>query len=159
MELAADAAARAWEMAVGVSPDGGLSLDPQADLARRASRALGTPAFGLLARRCDVAERDLARRALAWRHGGIEGFELLETGWDPVAEDQDAAGLLAEAGVALRAKVGADAETVQGNWVTSGRLQLRLGRDFRWYPYTRSADGWEPSGSPEADPALAIADL
>ena len=45
LELAADAASRAWEMAMGLSADAGLNLDPDADLARRAARALGTPAF------------------------------------------------------------------------------------------------------------------
>ena len=51
VELAADAASRAWEMAVGLSADAGLSLDPDVDLARRAARALGTPAFAALAAR------------------------------------------------------------------------------------------------------------
>jgi hypothetical protein len=50
-------------------------------------------------------------------------------------------------------------EAVQGNRITAGRLQLRLGRDLRWYPYVRSGQDWEPSGSPDADPALVIADL
>ena len=43
--------------------------------------------------------------------------------------------------------------------VAAGRLQLRLGRDLRWYPYARSGQDWEPSGPPQADPALAVADL
>ena len=37
MELAADAASRAWEMAADPSADAGLSLEPDADLARRAA--------------------------------------------------------------------------------------------------------------------------
>jgi uncharacterized Zn finger protein len=158
VELAADAATRAWEMAMGLSSDAGLDMDPGTDLARRAGRALGTPAFGALVRRSGIADRDLARQALAWRHGGMTGLDLLETEWDPAAEDPEAAELLKAAGVALRVKTGA-AEALQGNRVTAGRLQLRLGRDLRWYPYTRSADGWEPSGSPEPDPARAVADL
>jgi hypothetical protein len=43
--------------------------------------------------------------------------------------------------------------------VSAGRLQLRLGRDLHWYPYARSDDGWEPSGTAEADPARALTDL
>ena len=58
----------------------------------------------------------------------------------------------------LRARTGA-AEAVLGNRITAGRLQLRLGRDLRWYPYAQSDQDWEPSGSPDADPALALADL
>ncbi len=158
LELAADAAARAWEMAVGLSADAGLNLDPDSDLARRAARALSTPAFGTLAARSGVGGRELARRALAWRQGGVTGLEVLRAEWDPAAEDPDAVGLLRAARAVLRAKTGA-AESVQGNRITAGRLQLRLGRDLRWYPYARSEEDWEPSGSPELDPATAISGL
>jgi hypothetical protein len=158
VELAADAAARAWELASGLSADAGLTLDPDADLVRRAARTLGTPAFATLAARSGVPPRDLARQALAWRQGSLAGLELLRAEWDPAAEDPDAAGLLEAARAVLRAKTGA-ADVVVGNRVTAGRLQLRLGRDLRWYPYARSDQDWEPSGAPEADPALAVADL
>ncbi len=159
VELAADAASRAWEMAVGLSADAGLSLDADVDLARRAARALGTPAFAALAARSGVGERDLARQALAWRQGGQAGLESLCAEWDPAADDPDAAQLLAAARAALRAKTDSAQAIVHGNRVTAGRLQLRLGRDLRWYPYARSDDDWEPSGAPEADPARALADL
>ena len=159
VELAADAASRAWEMAVGLSADAGLSLDADADLARRAARALGTPAFARLAARSEVGARDLARQALAWRQGGLTGLDSLHAEWDPVADDPDAARLLTAARSALRAKTGAVQADIQRNRVTAGRLQLRLGRDLRWYPYARSDGGWEPSGTPEADPAGALTDL
>ena len=159
VELAADAASRAWEMAMGLSADAGLCLDPDADLARRAARALGTPAFAALAARSGAGERDLARQALAWRQGGPAGLESLRGEWDPAAEDPDAARLLTAARAALRAKTGAVQAIVQGNRVTAGRLQLRLGRDLRWYPYARSDNDWEPSGVPEADPDRALAEL
>jgi len=158
LELATDAASRAWEMATGLSADAGLNLDPDADLARRAARALGTPAFTALAARSGVRERDLARQALAWRQGGMTGLESLRAEWDPATEDPDALDLLTPARAALRTKTGAE-EAVRGNQVTAGNLQLRLGRDLRWYPYTRSDEGWEPGGSPETDPARAVADL
>jgi hypothetical protein len=158
VELAADAASRAWEMLVGRSADAGLTLDPDADLARRAARALGTPAFAVLAARSGVGERDLARQALAWRQGGLAGLESLQAQWEPAADDPDAFELVTAARAALRTKANA-AETVQGNRITAGRLQLRLGRDLRWYPYARSDQDWEPSGSPETDPARALADL
>ena len=158
LELAADAASRAWEMAMGLSADAELTLDSDADLARRAARALGTPAFATLVARCGVGSRDLARQALAWRQGGLTGLETLRGRWNPAAEDPDALELLTTAQAALRTKTGAE-DAVHGNQVTAGRLQLRLGRDLRWYPYTRSDEGWEPGGSPETDPARAVADL
>jgi uncharacterized Zn finger protein len=158
LELAADAAARAWEMATGLSADAGLGLDADADLARRAARALGTPAFGPMAARSGISARELARQALAWRHGGPAGLELLRGEWDPAAEEPESADLLKAARNVLRSKTGA-ADSVRGNRVTAGRLQLRLGRDLRWYPYARSDGDWEPSGPPQADPALAVAAL
>jgi uncharacterized Zn finger protein len=159
VELAADAASRAWEMSVGLSADAGLSLDADADLARRAARALGAHTFGALVARSGVGERELARQALAWRQGGPAGLDSLRAEWDPTADDPDAARLLSAARAALRAKTGAARAAVQGNQVTAGRLQLRLGRDLRWYPYARSSDGWEPSGVPDVDPARALAEL
>ncbi len=158
IELAADAASRAWELASGLSADASLTLDPDADLARRAARTLGTPAFTVLAARSGVPPRDLVRQALAWRQGDVAGLRLLRGRWDPAAEDPDTAGLLEAAQAALRAKTGAP-EAVQGNRITAGRLQLRLGRDLRWYPYSRSDQEWEPSGAPETDPVLALANL
>ena len=158
VELAADAASRAWELAAGLSADAGLALAPDDDLARRAARVLGTPAFATLAARSGVPPRDLARQALAWRQGGLLGLELLRTEWNPAAEDPDTAGLLDAARAVLRARTGAT-EAVRGNRITAGRLQLRLGRDLCWYPYAQSDQNWEPSGSPDADPALALADL
>jgi hypothetical protein len=74
VELAADAASPAWEMAVGLSADAGLSLDPDADLARRAARALGTPAFAALAARSGVGPRDLA--------GHWPGGRAAQPGWN-----------------------------------------------------------------------------
>jgi len=158
VELAADAANRAWELASGLSADAGLTLDPDVDLARRAARTLGTPTFATLAARSGMPPRDLARQALAWQQGGLAGLELLRAEWDPAMEDPDTVGLLETAQAALRAKTGA-ADVVRGNRITAGRLQLRLGRDLRWYPYARSDQDWEPSGAPETDPVLALANL
>jgi uncharacterized Zn finger protein len=158
IELAADAASRAWELAVGLSADAGLSLGEDADIGRRAARVLGTPAFATLARRCGVPSRELVRRALAWQHGGLAGLELLDTDWDPVAEDSVATGLIAAARAAVAARTGARAAATR-NRVTAGRVQLRLGRDMRWYPYSDSGGEWEPAGPPDSDPAAAIAAL
>jgi uncharacterized Zn finger protein len=155
LALAADAAARAWELAVGLDADAGLGLDADADLARRAARALGTPAFAALAARSGVDGRDLARRGLAWQHGGAAGLDLLHAEWDP---ESGAADLLEAARVALHAVTGSPARAAR-NRVTADRLQLRLGRDLLWYPYARSDGDWEPAGPPSPDPAAAAATL
>ena len=154
LALAADAARRAWELAVGLAPDAGLSLDQNCDLARRAEHALGTPAFAALAANSGISGQELTRQALAWRYGAASGLEVLRDKWDPGAESAGAAELMKAARAALRDAAGAPAG-VTGNWVTAGRLQLRLGRDLFWYPYARSADAWEPAGPPQPEPARA----
>jgi hypothetical protein len=153
LELATDASWRAWELTVGFDTEAGLSLDADADLARRADRALGTPAFATLAGRCGIDGRELARRGLAWRHGGLPGLDVLRDGWDP-GDVAGAPDLLKAARAALRDLTTASAR-VTGNHVTAGHLQLRLGRDLLWYPYARSDGEWEPAGPPQADPTQA----
>jgi uncharacterized Zn finger protein len=158
LALAADAAGRAWQLAVGLDADAGLGLDADADLARRAAGALGTPAFTALATRSGADGRDLARRGLAWQHGGAAGLELLHADWDPPTGDAGALDLLKAARAALR-DVSGTSPRVTRNRVTAGRMQLRLGRDFLWYPYLRSDGDWEPAGPPKPDPAAAAAAL
>ena len=150
LALAADAAARAWELAVGLDPDAGLHLDADADLARRADRALGTPPCH--ARRPLRHQRTrVARRALAWRHGGAGGLELLHADWNPATEATGTAELLTAARAALRDVTPATA-SVTRNRVTAGRVELRLGRDFLWYPYAQSDGEWEPAARPGPTP-------
>jgi len=153
--LAADAAQRAWKLVTGASPDAGLGLDEDADLARRADIAFGTPAFGRIVARSGVEGRLLARTALAWRHGGRAGLETLTSGWNPHAEQPDTADLLKGAMTALHSATRETAYVV-ANKVTAGRVQVRLGRDLLWYPYLSSGEDWEPAGQPHADPARAI---
>jgi uncharacterized Zn finger protein len=156
--LASDAAQRAWQLAVGLDADAGMSLDADADLARRAERALGTPAFSALAERSGIDGHELARRGLAWRHGGPGGLELLHVEWDPDTDAADAADLLKAARVALRDASGTTARLAR-NRITAGRAQLRLGRDLLWYPYSWSDGDWEPAGPPQSDPARAAESL
>lgn len=150
--LAADAAHRAWELVTGASADGGLGLEEDADLARRASLAFGTPDFGRIIARSGVDGRLLGRQALAWRYGGQSGLEVLTSGWAPDGDEVD---LLKGAAAALRGATG-DPAYVVANAVTSGRVQVRLGRDLLWYPYLRSGEDWEPAGPPRAEPGRAI---
>jgi hypothetical protein len=154
--LAADAVRRAWELAVGASRDAGLVLGSDADLARRAERALGTPGFSPLARHCGIPGRELTRWALAWRYGGEPGLEVLRGQWNPATELAGVTELIKAARVALSQAAGSGAR-VAGNQVTAGRLQLRIGRDLLWYPYAHANGDWEPAGPPQPDPARAIA--
>jgi uncharacterized Zn finger protein len=154
--LATDAVHRAWELAVGAAPGAWLGVDADADLARRADRALGTPGFATLASRSGVTERELARWALAWRHGGPTGIEVLRRRWDPTTESEAGATHLL---VAARSALGGPAAgaRIRGDRVTAAGHQLRLGRDYRWYPYHRISGHWEPAGPAATQPDAAVA--
>ncbi|MFI6681778.1 SWIM zinc finger family protein [Kribbella sp. NPDC050470] len=137
--LATDAARRAWEFASG-DGDGGLRLSSDQDLARRAAGLLGTPELADLAHRAGVSARQLTSWAVAWREGGPGG--LAATIDMPVDLDPQA---LAEGVDALGG-------TVEGNRVTAGRIQLRLGPDGLWYRFDQQFSDWTLARPPSPDP-------
>ena len=144
--LAADAAGRALQMALGAASSA-LELDAAADLARRAAGSLpgGAPGAGHvglddLARRAGVPVRDLVGRALAWGQGGVAALEVLDGQWDAGPEALRRGRALLGAGAVGRR-----------NRVTLGSRQLRLGHDLRWYPYRKNGTGWDPDGPPLDD--------
>jgi uncharacterized Zn finger protein len=161
LDLAADAATRAWHLAIGdvASPGAGgdaagLGLTEDADLARRAARTLGTPQFTALAGSCAMNARELFRWGLAWRYGGAGGFDVLRTDWNPGTEAAGMAQFMRSVRVLLCDATGTAARVTR-NRITVGGRQIRLGRNDLWYPYTRSTDGWEPAGPPHHDPIQA----
>ena len=144
--------ARAWELAVGLDPDAGLSLGADADLARRADQASAH-------RPSPRSPAAAASANASWPAGGWHGATAARAGsscctvnGNPRPKRAGAAELLKAARAALSEAAGTPARVAR-NRVTAGRVQLRLGRDFLWYPYTRSAGEWEPTGPPQPDPA------
>ena len=142
--LASDAAARALALLHGAASSG-LELTVEQDLARRAASLLADGQGGAdplalaeLARRAGMPGRELLRRALAFRDGGVEGLNVLDEAWDPGAVLLSAGHTLLGPGAAARR-----------NRVTLGERQLRLGRDGRWYPFRKDRTGrWNPDGVP-----------
>ncbi|WP_307849539.1 SWIM zinc finger family protein [Qaidamihabitans albus] len=148
-ELAADAAARAWELLRGGGA--GLALTAEEDLARRAA---GQPLEGLagLAAAAGVTPRELARRAAAWRAGGAGGLAVTGTAWrPPPAPIAEARAELAESGLP-------GTTTVWRNRVTRGPVQLRFGADGRWYRFRRAGGGWVLTGPGARRPLDLLAD-
>jgi len=146
--LMVDAAERAWRQARGEAGSG-LELDEHGDLARRAATALGTDGWPALASRSGRAPRDLAGRAIAWRHAGGDGLRMLdESRWRPPTTTMAAARDAVVAG-GLSGRV----VRVDGNRLSlSVGVQLRLGRDGRWYRFEKSAGRWQLSAAPADDP-------
>lgn len=145
--LAADAVQRAWALATGRG-DGDLSLSSDADLARRASAALGTAAVRSMAQRSGRSERQLVRLANAWGHGGADALTVLDDGWHPRAEAVEAARTLLLAEVA-RVRRSGDHLSLPGG------VQLRLSRSGRWLPCQRRGGDWEVIGRGDTDPVAA----
>ncbi|TCO38101.1 putative Zn finger protein [Kribbella antiqua] len=136
--LATDATRRAWELASG-DGDGGLGLTFDQDLVRRAALVLGTPDLADLAHRAGVSARHLTSWAVAWREGGPGGLAV-------------AVGRVDVDEVALAEGVEALGGSVDGNRVTAGRTQLRLGPDGLWYRFDQHFNDWTLTGPPSPDP-------
>jgi uncharacterized Zn finger protein len=148
--LAADAAARAFQLATG-SGDGGLSLDVEADLARRAAGLLGTGrGLAALAASANMPSRELLRWAVTWQHAGPGGLDALRTTWQPPATD------VAEGRAALKRLAGQGAVRTWRNRLTHGGLQLRLGGDGQWYRFVRSGSAWVLDGPPAPEPSALV---
>ncbi|MFD4229208.1 SWIM zinc finger family protein [Streptomyces sp. NPDC058545] len=160
--LATDAAARAHALlTTGQDPLSGLT--PWQDAVRLAA---ARPTAGLtattralyreLAFATGRTTTDLARAVAAWRQGGAEGLEVLETPWDPPAGPFDRA---------RPALAAADFPRFQPwrNHLTHpvGTFQLRFGHDGRWYGYEsdRGKDDWWPRAMPDVDPVGALTAL
>ncbi|MEJ7765555.1 MAG: SWIM zinc finger family protein [Acidimicrobiales bacterium] len=149
LALAADASERAWQLATGAG-DGGLGLSEEADLARRAAAALGTPRFTQLAARSRVAERQLVRLATAWASGGEGALEVLGPPWNPPPEVMEEARAIV-AGLLKGQRVRANENRLSG-----GDIHLRYGRDGRWYRCERRGGGWDVVAPPSTDPAALV---
>jgi uncharacterized Zn finger protein len=148
--LAADAAARAFQLANG-SGDGGLSLDLEADLARRAAGLLGTGrGLAALAMSAGMPSRELLAWAVTWQHAGRGGLDALRTSWQPAAPD------VAGGRAALDRLAGRDAVRAWRNRLTRGGLQLRLGGDGQWYRFVRSGSAWVLDGPPAPEPSALV---
>ncbi|WP_410565891.1 SWIM zinc finger family protein [Amycolatopsis sp. cmx-4-61] len=89
-----------------------------------------------------------ARAVAAWRYGGVDGLEVLESSWTPPK---------AVVGAARAALADVEEEPVfERNHCTVGAVQLRLDRRGRWHPYRLEGEQWWPAGAPERDPGLLV---
>ncbi|WP_329049693.1 SWIM zinc finger family protein [Amycolatopsis sp. NBC_01488] len=139
--LAADAASLARDLLTAGATAAELTFEE--DLARRAAPRSGAETAAL-ATAAGVPPRDLARWAEAWREAGRGGLAALREPWQPgpgpLAEAQ---AILTEAGLPGTPKV-------WRNRLTQGDLQLRYGRDARWYRFIRAGTEWRLDGPPSA---------
>ena len=132
-EVASSAAGMAWELLTG-QVDSPLSVEE--DLARLAARG----DIAALAKAAGMPKQELTRWAAAWREAGRGGLAVVREAWQaPRARLAEARSALEEAELPGETKV-------WRNRLTRGDVQLRLGRDERWYFFRRTPDGWLPQG-------------
>ncbi|MEV0914544.1 SWIM zinc finger family protein [Streptomyces sp. NPDC049967] len=161
-QLATDAAARAHALlTTGRDPLAGLT--PWQDAVRLAA---ARPTAGLTATTRALYRElasatgrnitDLARAVAAWRQGGAEGLDVLESQWDPPAGPFDRARPALAAAGFPRFQPWRNHLTHPG-----GTLQLRFGHDGRWYGYESDPgqDEWWPRAAPDTDPVGALLEL
>ncbi|MGP4004250.1 SWIM zinc finger family protein [Streptomyces sp. 8N706] len=157
--LAVDASSRAHAF-LTADVDPFESASPWHDAVRLAAthphlsgRRSLSPLFSTLAAGTGRTSRNLTRAAAAWRQGGPEGLAVLDTPWNPPAGDFDRARSALAAADFPRM-------TIWRNRLTdpSRVVQLRYGRDGRWYPYRsdKGRDDWWPEGPADRDPVGAL---
>ncbi|MGW0864809.1 SWIM zinc finger family protein [Streptomyces sp. NPDC002611] len=91
----------------------------------------------------------------AWHLGGTAALAVLDEEWQVEGET------LARARAALESAWDTDERPelrASGNrWTVVGvPVQLRLGRDGRWWPYVEEGGRWMPAGGAAQDPATAL---
>ncbi|MFE7842132.1 hypothetical protein ACFU53_40575 [Streptomyces sp. NPDC057474] len=158
--LVADAAVRAREL-LAYTHGSATRPAPPLDLWRDTVRIAAThpdPRVPARLRESCGRPQELDRAAEAWRTGGPAGLDVLEHPWVPSAQETARARTVLAAG--WEGDELPPIEVDGNHWNLTGRgLQLRRGRDGRWYPYRERAGTWWPAGTPDSDPAAALAEL
>ncbi|MFJ4565252.1 SWF or SNF family helicase [Streptomyces caelestis] len=126
------------------------------DAVRLAAGEPGPVVADRLAEGSGRGREGLAAAVRAWRQGGTTALSVLDEEWKVEGEK------LARARAALESAWDADERPelrARGNrWTVVGApVQLRLGRDGRWWPYHKERGRWLPAGGAAQDPATALA--
>ncbi|MER7407344.1 SWF or SNF family helicase [Streptomyces sp. NPDC000070] len=133
----------------------GADLTVSEDAVRLAAGEPGREVADRLADGSGRGGEGLAAAVRAWRQGGTAALSVLDEEWKVEGET------LARARAALESAWDADERPelrARGNrWTVVGApVQLRLGRDGRWWPYRKERGRWLPAGGAAADPATAL---
>ena len=158
--LVADAADRAAVILAGNYPaveaddllaDG--SLVSLVDAVRILATALGASHIAQAARLTGRPEEELRRLVLAYRHGGPGGVSAtVEPSAGRPEQMEDAEREVRK----RRAFAVADLDVAPGVIADAGAgVQIRLGPDERWYPFTSGQDRWWPAPGATDSPGAA----
>jgi hypothetical protein len=165
--LVTDAADRAAALLAGTHPAGNdraeaqPAEDGQADVdvalidaIRLLASTAGISHTARAARLTGQAEDELRRLVLAYRHGGSGGTAAAI---GPSAADPDQLENAVRDVRARRSFAVGDLQAGPGGVVTDpcARVQIRLGPDQRWYPFTAAQDRWWPAPGAAGSPGGA----
>ncbi|MGV9883047.1 SWIM zinc finger family protein [Streptomyces sp. NPDC003006] len=159
--LAAQAAVEAYRLLADALAPGheGHAVEDELTVSEDAVRlAAAAPGPAVEARLAAASERGrdgLALAVRAWRYGGRAALRVLDEEWTP-KED-----VLARARAALEAAWDEgerpQLRAARNRWTVIGAdVQLRHGRDGRWWPYRKERGRWTPAGPAAHDPATAL---
>ncbi|MBV9022761.1 MAG: hypothetical protein JO362_02875, partial [Streptomycetaceae bacterium] len=126
--------------------------DPLTDTIRALATPTGFPRLPETADRTEHSEGKLRRLLIAYRHGGPGAVHAA----DQVLPADP--GTMAAAVQAIASRRAGLAElTVTANQITDAAagIQIRLGPDDTWYPFTSSHQDWRPAPGASPDPATA----
>lgn len=163
--LIGDAAARAHRLLTAALSPGSVdgpaapSLTPAQDAVRLAAAGPGSAVQARLAEGSGRSAQGLALAVRAWRAGGAAGLAALEEEWTPAPEvvsrlSEQVAAAWEDAASRSRLRAAGNRWTVVG-----GDVQLRFGRDGRWWPFRKEGGRWAPAGPAADDPVAALACL
>lgn len=146
----ADAAGRAAAMLAGSAT---ATEDPLVDAVRLLATPGGAPHAGAVARWTGLAEDDVRRLVLAYRHGGSAGTAAALAATPCGTEDMAAA--VDE--VRGRRAFATDELSTGAGEITDARaeVRLRLGPDGRWYPFTLARGQWWPAAGANSSAGAA----
>ncbi|GAA2708823.1 SWIM zinc finger family protein [Micromonospora olivasterospora] len=151
--LAADAASRARQLLAATPAE---LLAPEHDAWRDAVRLAARMPRSSAARRLGEASGragELPRAVRAWQYAGAAGVDAVDAVFTPQRE------VAARATEALREAGEGEVRLWRNRWTVGRDVQVRYGRDGRWYPFRRRSGQWWPAGPPSPDPADALLDL
>ncbi|MER6070937.1 SWIM zinc finger family protein [Streptomyces sp. NPDC001817] len=132
-----------------------LTRTPLEDAVHLAATGVSENWFHHLVHATGLPPLEFARLVRAWRHGGPAGLTTARTPRTPdltaMAAARTALAEHTDEGAPLRAWRNRLTDDDQG-------IQLRLGPDHRWHPYTRDARDttWWPCAPASADPVAAL---
>jgi hypothetical protein len=148
--LAADAATRAAALLAGTTP---TDPDPVVDLVRLDSDRDSWEFTDAALERAGLTAAQLRRLRIARRHGGDSFVHAtLYTTQPDLTVIEAALTAIRPQRSAPRTALHADDNHITDH---DAGIQIRLGPDTRWHPYTQDGETWAPAAGSNPDPAAA----